>query len=207
MSRNETRNESNGSAAAAAEALRRVRALLASVRWSVLLVVPALAAGLAWAISAGLYQPRKATLETLSLWATGAATAGCLLRWAASRDPWFGWAAALTANLAFREVHVEWASDFVYLGLAILAGVALRHYALFRDRLGQPALVTGLATGFTMYAVAVAVDQRWARGLPYEEVWQMLLEETLELVGHVVIGVTLVVSPRRHADDGEQGRA
>ena len=174
----------------------RLGFLLRRVWWPALALVPLASAAIAWAISTGLYAVRKGTLEDLALWATGGFVAACGLRYAISRQTWFLWATALMATLMAREIRFEGASDLVYVALALLAWIALRSFASFRSHLSHPALLTGLASGFFVYAVSVAVDQRWARSLPGEEVWQMLLEETLELIGHCIIGATLLWSPR-----------
>ncbi len=176
--------------------------MLRGVHWVALGVVPVAATGIAWAIHAGHYRPAKSTLEDLALAVCGAAVVLLLVRWQLERGPWFLWATALMANLGFREIHIEWADDFVYVGLLVLLWLALRHFDAFRSRLLHRGLLTGLAVGFATYALSVAVDQRWARGLPGEAVWQMQLEETLELIGHLVVGGTLLSSPRAVARGG-----
>ena len=125
--------------------------------------------------------------------------AACLVRLATSRDAYFLWAAAVMLTLLGREIRLPGASNLVYVALALLGWLALRRLDALAHRLTGPALLTALALGLLIYAISVAVDQRWARGLPGEAVWHVPLEETLELVSHSVIGVALLWSPRRAA--------
>ncbi len=171
--------------------------LLRRVHWGVPAAAPLAAVAIAAAVSAGWYGPEKPTLEGLALLVTGSLAAACLARFAASRDAYFLWAGAVMLTLLGREIRFPGASNAVYVALGLLGWIALRRLDVLGHRLAGRALLSALALGFFTYAISVAVDQRWARGLPGEEAWHVPLEESLELVGHAVIGVALVWSPLR----------
>ncbi|MEN8184613.1 MAG: hypothetical protein ABFS46_18985 [Myxococcota bacterium] len=174
----------------------RLRFLLGCVHWWVLGAAPVLAMAVAAATVAGWYTPPKWFLEQLALFVTGGFGLGCLLRFVLSRERYFLWAATIMAVLMGRELRFGGPAGLVYPALGLLGWIALRRLDELRYRLGHPALLTALALGFFIYAISVAVDQRWARGLPEERVWNVPLEETLEVMGHLTFGLALLVAPR-----------
>ena len=109
-------------------------------------------------------------------------------------------------TLLGREIRLPGASNLVYVALALLGWIALRRLDALGRRLAAPALVSALALGLVTYAISVAIDQRWTRGLPGEALWHVPLEETLELIGHSIIGVALLWSPRVGGPDLEDRR-
>jgi len=177
----------------------RLALLLGRVHWWVLGAAPPIVVAIAASVMAGWYAPGKPALERLAVLVTGGFAAACLVRLATSRDAYFLWAAAVMLTLLGREIRLPGASSLVYVALALLGWLALRRLDALSHRLTGPALLTALALGLLIYAISVAVDQRWARGLPGEAVWHVPLEETLELFSHSVIGVALLWSPRRAA--------
>ncbi len=180
--------------------------LLGRVRGRVLWLAPGFALALAAAVSLGGLRPGKPLLEALALLVTGAAAAVCALRFALSRDAFFLWGAAVMVVVLAREIRFEGASTGVYVALALLAGIALHRFPALRHRLADPGLLTALALGGVAYALSVAVDQRWLRALPGESQWHVPVEESLELLGHLVIGVALAWAPRRGGAAGLSSR-
>jgi hypothetical protein len=172
------------------------RFLLGRVRLWALVLAPAAAVAVAAGVLGGWYAPPKGDLEDLGIVVAAVFAVGCLARYAGSRAPWFLWATALMMSLLAREIRFQGVSTGIYVVLVLLAWWALRNLDRLRPHLAHPVLLTGLALGFTLYAIAVGVDQRWARGLPGEEAWQLWVEESLEVLGHFVIGATLVWSPK-----------
>jgi hypothetical protein len=175
----------------------RLVLLLGRIHWWVLATAPVITVAIAASVTAGWYAPGKPALETLAVLVTGGFAAACLVRLATSRDIYFLWAAAIMLTLLGREIRLPGASSLVYVALALLGWFALRRLDALGDRLTGPALLTALALGLLTYAISVAVDQRWARGLPGEGLWHVPLEETLELIGHSTIGLALLWSPRQ----------
>jgi hypothetical protein len=170
--------------------------LLGRVYWPALLFTPVAAVTLALVVLPRPVTFQKGPLEEAALWITGGFATACLLRFAVAREPYFVWSAVVMATLMGREIRFPGASTGVYIALALLGAYALRHLGTFWPRLARPALLTGLGVGFFTYVFSVAIDQRWARGVPGEEVWQMPVEEMLEILGHTLIGLSLVSSRR-----------
>jgi hypothetical protein len=61
-------------------------------------------------------------------------------------------------------------------------------------------LVTLLGTGFFTYFLAVTTDQRFWKFFPAEKIFHTTLEESLELLGHIIIGCALLFATRKYAD-------
>lgn len=176
-------------------AWERLRFLLGRTHWWPLAAAPLLATAIAGGVTTGWYTPTKLYLEDLALLLLGFFALLCLLRFALSKELYFLWAAAVLATLLGRELRFGGFADLVYLLLPLLGWIGLRHFEAFQHRLAHPVLLSALALGFFIYALSVMVDQRWTRRLPAEAVWHVPLEETLEVVGHAILGVALVLSP------------
>ncbi len=136
----------------------------------------------------------QSVMEPLALAVLGASCAACLVRLAVSRHPFFLWATALAGVLLAREIHFAGTSAGVYLGLLLVAVGALHHFERLKDHLASKTLLTLLATGFVTYFFSQTLDLRWWRGFPGESVVHVPLEETLEVLGHGIIGGALAWS-------------
>jgi hypothetical protein len=97
------------------------------------------------------------------------------------------WVAALVATLFMREVHFTGTSTGVYVGLLILFTVLVRHASDWRPTLVRPGFATPLVAAFGCYFLSQTLDQRWWKFLPAEDVWHTVVEESLEVMGHVFI--------------------
>jgi hypothetical protein len=97
------------------------------------------------------------------------------------------WVVGLVATLFMREVHFTGTSTGVYVGLLILSIVLVRHAAPWRQTLVSPGFATPLVVAFGCYFMSQTLDQRWWKFLPAEDVWHTVVEETLEVTGHVFI--------------------
>ena len=56
-----------------------------------------------------------------------------------------------------------------------------------------------LGTGFFTYFLAVTTDQRFWKFIPAEKIFHTTLEESLELIGHVILGGALFFATRNNA--------
>jgi hypothetical protein len=99
-----------------------------------------------------------------------------------------------------REIHFEGTDEAIFIGLAILLGIILIKYDRFKAYLANPWVVNLLVAGFLTYFLSQTVDQRWWRIIPGENLVNVSLEETLELLGHCMIGFAAVLCKRyKHA--------
>ena len=167
------------------------------------LILPfAISVGTGAVIVAGIWTPQRTPLETAAIQVLTILTGLCVLRFAISRRPFFLWGTALFGVLLCREIHFAGTSAGVYIGLSVLFVLALQHTERLREYLESRFVINALALGFSLYAIAVTIDARWWKprgflpGIPGEEIFHVPLEETLELVGHLVIGLGLIGARR-----------
>ena len=100
------------------------------------------------------------------------------------------------------EIHFEGTDPGIYLGLLLLFGIALLKYDTLKDYLDNPLVINLLLIGFFTYFLSQTVDQRWWRINPGEDLVNVSLEESLEMIGHVMIGFAAVIC-RRNKNNGE----
>ena len=168
---------------------------LRGVFWPSLLVAPAIAVVLAVAIVKGWFHPTKQTLETIGLAVPTLAAAVAAGRALATREPFFLWATLLAGNFAVRELDAPGYTDLVYVGLALLLLFAWRRYESLGPYLADRTVLTLLACTFFTYSLSATLDLQWWKFLPHEAVFEMLLEEAIEIAGHVQL-LALVVFAR-----------
>ncbi len=117
-----------------------------------------------------------------------------LLRFATSRKTIFLWLFALAVVLLCREIHFTGTSAGVYPALGLLFYLSWCHY----DRLGRffasRGFVTLLVLVFFIYILSTSLDRSAWRFLPHREIWSSPLEELLELVGHIALGLAALVA-------------
>ncbi len=100
--------------------------------------------------------------------------------------------------LLCREIRFVGTSAGVYVGLVAMLALALHYYDKLREDLTHPRVVDLLATGFFSYFLSVTIDTRWWKarnwwsGIPGEDVFHVPLEETMELVGHLLVGAAIL---------------
>jgi hypothetical protein len=76
--------------------------------------------------------------------------------------------------------------------MLLLFGIALLKYDTLKDYLDNPLVINLLLIGFFTYFLSVTIDQRWWKGIPEEKLVHVPLEETLEVLGHCIIGFAVV---------------
>jgi hypothetical protein len=147
-----------------------------------------------------VYPFDKYLLEDVALVVTAGFCLLCLSRFLYGKDKFFLWAAGMMLVLFVREVHPPGSSGGVYLGLLALFYIAYKKHHLFADSICSKLLVTFLGTGFFTYFIAVTTDQRFWKFVPAEKIFHTTLEESLELLGHIIIGSALLFATREYAD-------
>ncbi len=171
-----------------------VRDLLPRVDLAVLLVPIAIAVFVGWAASTGLYRGERVVLERLAVRVLIFVGFVSAARAAHTRHPFDVWGTALVVVLLCREFHFAGTSEGVYVALIGLGAVAVHRYEVLAPYLRDRILLDLLAIGIASYGIAVSVDQRAWRGFPGEERFHVPLEETMEVVGHVAIGLAILLS-------------
>jgi hypothetical protein len=146
-------------------------------------------------------RPKRRWQEIFGIVFTATATAAGLLLWLKGRQPFQLWTACLLALLLCREIHFAGTSAAIYPGLLIALLVALKHWDTIGTHLTRRRTAGLLATGFICYAIAVGVDQRWAKliGIPGEKRFHVPMEESMELIGHLLIAAALLIPRRRES--------
>ena len=147
-----------------------------------------------------VYPFDKYLLEDVALIVTAGFCLLCFSRFLYGKDKFFIWAAGMMLVLFVREVHPPGSSGGVYLGLLALFYIAYKKYHLFADYIRNKRLVTLLGTGFFTYFIAVTTDQRFWKFVPAEKIFHTTLEESLELLGHTIIGCALLFATRKSPD-------
>ena len=158
------------------------------------LIVPLLVTALLWIImAAGVVKPTKPPLEIAAVVVSGLFLLIAAVRFIVSRHVFFLWSTALFLLIFSREIHFEGSDEAIFIGLVILLGIVLLKYDRFKDYLANPWVINLLVVGFFTYFLSQTLDQRWWRGFPGEEIVFVPLEETLELLGHCMIGCAAVL--------------
>ena len=157
------------------------------------LILPPLVTVLLWIImAAGVFRPEKQGLEIAAVVVSGLFMLIATARFIISRHVFFLWSTALFVLILSREIHFEGTDEAIFIGLAILGGIVLLKYDRFKDYLANPWVINLLVAGFFTYFLSQTVDQRWWRIIPGEYLVHVPLEETLELLGHGIIGFAAV---------------
>jgi len=159
-----------------------------------LLIPPLFTVALAALIQGGIYYLPKQVLEVTAIVVLSAFTLCLAARFCLNRQPFFLWGSALCGILLMREFHFETTSDLVYVALLVLLYFTLSRLDALQSYLLETRIPTWITTGFFVYFISMTIDQRWWRGLPCESLIHVPLEETLEVAGHVIIGLTLVLA-------------
>lgn len=147
-----------------------------------------------------IYPFDKYLLEDVALLVTSGFCLLCFSRFIYGKEKFFLWATGMMLVLFIREIHPPGSSGGVYLGLLALFYVAYKKHHLFAHYLRSKRLVTLLGTGFFTYFLAVTTDQRFWKFVPAEKIFHTTLEESLELLGHILIGCALLFATRKYID-------
>jgi len=134
------------------------------------------------------WDAHKRVLESLALILTGGAFGIALLRVAMTKGSTFSfWLSGLALIVWFREIHWEWMSAGVYVGLFVWAVIGCWKYTSIEKALLNRRTITLLALIFFSYAVAVTFDQQWWTDAKYMDKVGKLAGEVLEDLGHLFL--------------------
>jgi hypothetical protein len=144
-----------------------------------------------------LYPFSKETLELAALIILAGFGLLCFSRFVYSKDKFFLWASAMMLVLFVREVHPPGSSEGVYLGLLALFYIAHKNHQIFVDYFRNKYLVNLLGVGFFTYFISVTTDQRWWRFIPGEKMVYTTVEESMEVLGHIIIGCAFLFAAKQ----------
>ena len=143
-------------------------------------------------IAAGGYNYGRKELEATAIVVTCFFVLAAVLRYLITRHNFFLWGTGLMFLIMCREIHFEGTDPGIYIGMLLLFGIALLKYDTLKDYLDNPVVINLLLIGFFTYFLSVTIDQRWWKGIPEEKLVHVPLEETLEVLGHCIIGFAVV---------------
>ena len=156
--------------------------------------MPLVIAVLLWMVMAKeIIRPQKPPLEIAAVVVSALLMLIAAVRYLISRQPFFLWSSVLFLLIMCREIHFAGTDAAIFIGLAILWAMLLYKYEKFEAYAASPWVINLLVTGFFTYFLSQTIDQRWWRMIPGEDIVHVPLEETLELLGHILIGLAAVL--------------
>jgi hypothetical protein len=159
--------------------------------WS--LLIPLVVTSVLWVlIASGGYALGRKELEPAAIVVSCLFMLATAARYLITRHNFFLWGTGLMGLIMCREIHFAGTDPAIYLGLLLFFGIALLKYDTLKDYLDNPLVINLLLIGFFTYFFSVTIDQRWWKGIPEEKIVHVPLEETLELLGHCIIGSAVV---------------
>jgi hypothetical protein len=164
--------------------------------WS-LLIPLAITLGMWILIAEGAYPFGRKELESAAIVVSCLFMLAAALRYLITRHNFFLWGTGLMCLIMCREIHFAGTDPGIYLGLLMLFGIALLKYDTLKDYLDNPLVINLLLIGIFTYVLSQTIDQRWWKGIPGEKIVHVPLEETLEVLGHCIIGAAVVFCKSR----------
>ena len=162
------------------------------------LLVPLVLTSVLWIlIAADGYKYSREELEAAAIVVSCLLLLAAALRYLITRHNFFSWSTGLMGLIMCREIHFAGTDPGIYLGLLLLLAIALLKYDTLKDYLDNPFLINLLLIGFFTYFLSQTIDQRWWKGIPGEKIVHVPLEETLEILGHCIIGSAVVFCRKR----------
>ena len=162
------------------------------------LLVPLVLTSVLWVlIAAGGYKYSREELEAAAIVVSYLLLLAAALRYLITRHNFFSWSTGLMGLIMCREIHFAGTDPGIYLGLLLLFVITLLKYDTLKEYLDNPLVINLLLIGFFTYFLSQTIDQRWCKGIPGEKIVHVPLEETLEVLGHCIIGSAVVFCRRR----------
>jgi len=171
---------------------KNVIVLQQGINYWLLLIPLAITLGMWILIAEGAYPFGRKELESAAIVVSCLFMFAAALRYLITRHKFFLWGTGLMGLIMCREIHFEGTDPGIYLGLLLLFGIALLKYDTLKDYLDNPLVINLLLVGFFTYVLSQTIDQRWWKGMPGEKIVHVPLEETLEVLGHCIIGFAVV---------------
>ena len=167
--------------------------LVRQVDWRFMVLPPLLALSMAYAIVQGYYLPGKSIMEFIGLATMAYFFIACVLRYRLAPTTFTLGCIWISFAFLSREIHYPGSDVLVYASIILLAFLIVTRFEFFRPYIDQRLCFTLFAMAFFAYFISQSTDQRWWRFMPYEDVTHMRLEETMEIVGHLCLGTSLIL--------------
>jgi hypothetical protein len=179
------------------------RRLFGPFNFRILLMPLAISAFLWIGTAYGIIKPQKPPLEIAAVVVSALLMLIAAVRYFLTRQPFFLWSSALFLLIMCREIHFAGTDAAIFIGLVILWAMLLYKYEKFEAYAASPWVINLLGAGFFTYFLSQTVDQRWWRMIPAEDIVHVPLEESLEMLGHILIGLAAVLcrGHNRHRQD------
>jgi len=171
------------------------------------LIIPILVAAIsfwiiAWQMPLESYEPwqraSKSVWEAMALILLKGAVAVTVLRVFLTKFTLFSiWLFGLVTVFLMREIHWDFMSEGVYVGLMILLLIAWLKYDLFKEYMRQRFFLTMFTMVFFTYFIAVTFDGQWWTATRRMDQVGQLAEEILEVFGHVLVLVMVIFSRKQ----------
>ena len=144
------------------------------------------------------WNAKKAVLEELALILIGGAFALSVIRSVLTKGSIFSlWISAFALIIWFREIHWDWTSSGVYVGLLIWMAFAFFKYDRLEPALSDRKTITLLALIIFSYFVAVTFDQQWWTDGKYYDKCGKLAGEVIENLGHTLVGLLVLIGSKK----------
>lgn len=148
----------------------------------------------------------KAVLEEIAIVMMGAALLIAVVRIVLTRanvlSLWLAWLALI---LLCREIHWDWTSDGVYVGLVVWGAAAVWKYPHLEQTLRGRTTVTLLALMFLTYFIGVGFDHHWFTSATRMDKVGKLAGEVVEDLGHLWVCLLVLVCSWRRTDRAARG--
>ncbi len=144
------------------------------------------------------WDAKKAILENMALILIGGAFCLSVIRVVLTKGAVFSiWISAFALNFWFREIHWDWMSSGVYVGLLLWMVFGFFKYEQLEPALSDRKTVTLLALIFFSYFIAVSFDQQWWTEGKYMDKCGKLAGEVVENLGHILVGLLVLLGSRK----------
>lgn len=143
----------------------------------------------------------KSSWEAIALILLKAAVALSIIRTLYTKfTPFFIWLTGLTGVLLMREIHWDFMSAGVYVGLLIFMLIAWLKYDSLKEYMATPFFLTIFALVFFSYALAVTFDGQWWTTTKRMDQVGQLAEEILEVFGHLMVIAMVLFSRKQNQE-------
>jgi hypothetical protein len=109
------------------------------------------------------------------------------------------WLLGLTVVFLMREIHWDFMSEGVYVGVIILLVIAWLQYDLMREYFQSRFFLTMFAMVFLTYFIGVTFDAQWWTKTERMDNVGQLAEEVVEVFGHLLIVIMTLFTCKKPA--------
>lgn len=167
--------------------------LLRSINIRYLLLPVFLVFFISYALVKGYYLPRKVVLEYIGLLVISYFLLVALLRYRYEKNTFNLGCVWIIFAFASREIHYTGSVPLVYASVLVLIYLILTRFDFFKPYVDNKPYFSIFSAAILSYFISVTIDQRWWRFVPYEDMVNTPLEESMEIIGHLFLGTALIL--------------